>query len=85
MTTTSLHVGSGLFISDSVLKEVGIENSEVEIEISDKQIHIRPAQPNKKEQKGIISPDSSFWTLVESIKTPHINGRDHDEHLYDKA
>lgn len=38
-----------------------------------------------KEQKGIISPDSSFWKLVGSIKTPRINGRNHDEYLYDKA
>ncbi len=39
--------------------------------------------PTMKDVIGFISPDSSFWTLVGSIKTPRINGRDHDEHLYD--
>jgi hypothetical protein len=85
MPTKSLHLSSGLFIPDSLLKEAGIENSEVEIMISDNQIRIVPAGMKKIMTKGIITPDSPFWKLVGSVRTPGIDGRDHDRYLYDNV
>lgn len=81
MTIKTLHVESGLFIPDTLLKEAGIETSTVEIEISDHQIRIIPSPKTDNKEKGIISPDSQFWNLVGSVKTPGINGRDHDAYL----
>jgi len=85
MTTKSLHIDSGLFIPDSLLKEAGIENCEVEIEISENQIRIMPASVQKNPKKGDIPPDSPFWKLVGLINTPGINGRDHDRYLYEST
>ncbi len=82
MITKSLHIVSGLFIPDSLLKEAGIENNEVEIEISDNQIRITSARISKKLEKGVITQDSGFWKLVGLVKTPGIDGRDHDPYLY---
>ena len=42
MAIKSLHIGTGIFIPDSLLKEAGIDNKEVEIEISEHQIKITP-------------------------------------------
>ncbi|HOW03718.1 hypothetical protein [Methanospirillum hungatei] len=85
MAIKSLHIGTGIFIPDSLLKEAGIDNKEVEIEISEHQIKITPVNPIAQEKKGFIPPDSPFWTFIGSIKTPNVNGRDHDKYLYDKV
>ncbi|MBN1167770.1 MAG: hypothetical protein JXA44_11665 [Methanospirillaceae archaeon] len=82
MTTKSYHIGSGLFIPDSLLKEAGIENNEVEIEISDNQIRITSPRISKKLKKGVINQDSEFWKLIGLIKTPGVDGREHDQYLY---
>jgi hypothetical protein len=85
MGTKSLVMGTGIFIPDSILKEAGIENKEVEIEISEHQIRIFPANPIVQERKGSIPPDSPFWSFIGSIKKPDVHGRDHDQYLYGKV
>lgn len=79
MTKISVKITSGLYIPTPILIEAGLDQDEVEIEISDHQTRIIPS--HEPVQKSIIAANSPFWDCVGSGKTPGVDGRDHDECL----
>ena len=84
MTTKSLPIGSGLFIPDSILKEAGIDNCVVELEISENQIRISSLGTHDRKKPKKVTDDSRFLKLIGMIQTPGVNGRDHDKYLYER-
>jgi len=78
-----LKVASGLFISKDVLKRANIVDiDDIELELADQEIRIRP---KKKKSWKILNSDSPLWDCVGFAEAEGINGRDHDEYIYDNS
>ena len=80
MAKITAKISTGLYIPEPILKEAGLDEEEVEIEVLDHQIRINPKR--KKENKGVIALNSPFFNCIGKGDSPGVNGRDHDKHLY---
>jgi antitoxin component of MazEF toxin-antitoxin module len=74
-------ISTGLFIPRSLLEEAHIFNEDIEIELVEKEIRIHPT---RKVVKNTFTERSALWECVGAGETKGINGKDHDQYLYDE-
>jgi hypothetical protein len=76
-----LKITSGIFISKEMLSKANINAEDVELEITDHEVRIRAA--DHKNKRKILDANSPLWDCVGFAQVEGINGRDHDEYIYE--
>lgn len=78
-----LKVKSGLFIPREVLKDANINGENIELEIGEKEIRIRPCaeKPNKQSIPPFI-PEKSVFFSIKPLKMGKIDHDSIDEIIY---
>lgn len=71
----------GLFIPGELLKKVHIENEEIELELTDREIRVYSAT---KEISPVFNYNSPLWNCVGFARVEDVSGRDHDKYIYDE-
>lgn len=74
-------IESGLFIPGELLEKVHIENEEIELELTDREIRVYPAT---KEIAPAFNFNSPLWNCVGFARVDDVSGRDHDRYIYDE-
>jgi len=77
-----LKISSGIFISKEMLSKANINDEDIELEITDHEVRIRSA--DRQNKRKILHVNSPLWDCVGFAQVEGINGRDHDEYIYEK-
>jgi len=77
-----LKITSGIFISKEMLSRANINVEDIELEFTAHEVRIRAAEQQKT--RKILTLKSPLWHCVGFAEAEGINGRDHDEYIYEK-
>jgi len=77
-----IKVSSGIFISKEMLSRAKIDTEDILLEINDYEVRIRALKNNNKTKT--ITANSPLWKCIGFAQIEDVNGRDHDQYLYDE-
>ena len=75
-------VTSGIFISKEMLSKAKINTDDVELEFDNNEVRIRASR--RKNSKKTLNFDSPLWECVGFAQIEGVNGRNHDQFIYDE-
>ena len=75
-------VTSGIFISKEMLSKAKINTDDVELEFDNNEVRIRASR--RKNSKKKLNFDSPLWECVGFAQIEGVNGRNHDQFIYDE-
>lgn len=73
---------SGIFLPKEVLSKTKIDADEIELEFHDYDFRIQALI--MKTKKKIFNSDAPLWKCTGFAQSEGINGRDHDQFIYDE-